>query len=171
MTEHSKQMTWGEVETQFHDVINEVVETDRLVKRVQHDVTATLARGRQLASESDHTLPMGVSQWREHGMKYGYWEQFSEGIREFARAQERHRILALMNNRIYRDLAEDEDSHDYQLKRAGWNAFAQELRALLSHDSQIAPDRKTGDTISQQYVDGYNTALDDVARLIEGEGS
>jgi hypothetical protein len=173
MIEHSKSRTWGEVETQFHDAINEVVEADRLVKRVQHDVSATLTRGRQLASESDHGLPMGVSQWRDHGMKYGYWDHFSEGIREFARAQERHRILALMSSRKYRNIATDEDPHIYQLQCSGWNAFAQELRALLLQHNQLAVDGmpQQADTISQQYVDGYNTALDDVARLIESAGS
>jgi hypothetical protein len=83
-----------------------------------------------------------------------------------------------MSSRKYRNIAADEDPHIYQLQCSGWNAFAHELRALLLQHNQLAVDGKTGetmpqqaDTISQQYVDGYNTALDDVARLIEGEGS
>src|SRR5204862_4943058 len=98
---------------------------DRLVKLVQRDVTTTLAKGRQFAAESDHSLPMGVAHWREHGMKYGYWEHFSEGIRQFALMQERQRILALMSKCVYRDISPDEDIHHYQLRRSGWNAFAQ----------------------------------------------
>src|SRR5262245_20948410 len=169
MNEHSKPTTWGEVESHFHNAINEVVQVDRLVKRMQHDVTTTLAKGRQLAAESDHTLPMGISHWREHGMKYGYWEHFSEGIRELTRAQERQRILAFMSNHVHRYISSDEDSHNDQLWRNGWNACAQEIRRLLSQESQIAPDHNAEGIVSQQYMDGYNTALDDVVRLIERE--
>ncbi len=171
MTEQNKETTWGEVETQFHDAIDAVVDADRWVKRVQHDVTATLAKERTLVAESGHNIPMGISQWRDHGMKYGHWEHFSEGIREFARAQERQRILKLMSDRVYRDISADEDVNHYQLKRSGWNAFAQELRALLSCDHQATHAKVEAAPVSQQYVDGYNSALDDVVRLLEEERS
>ena len=29
---------------------------------------------------SKHSLPMGVSQWKNHGKKYGYWDYFREGL-------------------------------------------------------------------------------------------
>ena len=27
-----------------------------------------------LAVDKEHDIPMGVSQWKEHGKKYGYWD-------------------------------------------------------------------------------------------------
>lgn len=35
-----------------------------------------------LASTEDSRNPMGVSQWREHGKRYGYWDFFERRVRE-----------------------------------------------------------------------------------------
>jgi ketopantoate reductase len=168
MTEQSKETTWGEVADQFHHAIDAVVDADRWVERVKHDVTTTIAKERELTAESARKEPMGVSQWREHGMKHGYWDHYAEGIREFAKAQERQRIMELVNDRGFEDMSPEEDIDHYQLRRNRWNAFARELRALLSpQNGMIVNEQVTVEASSMTYIDGYNTALDDVIRLIE----
>ena len=37
------------------------------------------------AIEAAKNVPMGVSQWREHGKKFGYWEYFEEEARTISK--------------------------------------------------------------------------------------
>lgn len=39
----------------------------------------------------DKEIPMGVSQWREHGKNYGYWDYFIK--------QERERIIQIIESK------------------------------------------------------------------------
>jgi hypothetical protein len=40
-----------------------------------------------MSNKLQEKLPMGVSQWKEHGIKYGYWNyfegKFTKGERDF----------------------------------------------------------------------------------------
>ena len=63
-----------------------------IIKRLYNQILES----RKLKSEmmldsfylATHKPPMGVSQWRAHGEKYGYWEYFKEQIlKETGRGQ------------------------------------------------------------------------------------
>ncbi len=66
-------------------------------------------------------LPMGVSQWREHGKRYEYWEYFEEEIRE----EERNRMNKIITNwlRKYADTPLDE-------RKSVWKSVV-EIRKLI----------------------------------------
>jgi hypothetical protein len=151
MKEPSKQTTWADVENRFHETINAVVEADRLVKGLQHDVAATLAKGRRLAAQSGQTAPMGFTEWRDHGIKYGYWAHLDEG----AHMQEPKRILALMSKPVYTGTPDNRDQVRALLVR-------KPREMTLAAATQSAP-------VSQQFIEGYNAALEDVIKLIEQE--
>lgn len=47
--------------------------------------------------------PMGVSQWREYGKKYHYWQYFEEEVRKEVLEEERQRIYAYIEDRLIGD--------------------------------------------------------------------
>lgn len=47
---------------------------------IEADVFENLRDSYQQNIDSD--IPMGVSQWKEYGIKYGYWEYFKKSIVE-----------------------------------------------------------------------------------------
>ena len=54
--------------------------------------TAGIPANTQEPSEEKGIAPMGVSEWREYGKRYGYWEFFEQDTREATRNEIKSKI-------------------------------------------------------------------------------
>ena len=64
-------------------------------------------------SKPQEECPMGVSQWREHGKKYGYWDYFED----LAKKDEGLRIIKEIDNALnWATCLEDMENRWYKIK-------------------------------------------------------
>lgn len=56
--------------------------------------------------EVNKFVPMGVSQWREHGKKYHYWDYF---MKQAGLKGERRRIIEMLREDVVREMKEEMD--------------------------------------------------------------
>lgn len=63
-------------------------ERERIDQKIRTDISTALATAEK--------APMGVSEWRAHGEKYGYWEFFEKE----AQRREKERICGIIKSRL-----------------------------------------------------------------------
>ena len=67
----------GFISAMLDDLIIGKIDKSYVIEEIITLLSQAEEKGQGLNKRRDE-IPMGVSQWREHGKKYGYWEYFDK---------------------------------------------------------------------------------------------
>lgn len=90
-------------EKEYHKLFNELLETGDKLKKGYDDyeywsIHDALKSFIAVLLNDQRETPMGVSQWKAHGEKYGYFKYFSPAAYEAGATAERNRAIKVVNS-------------------------------------------------------------------------